>query len=136
VATSRDVIAFRLGYPEFKAMSDADISTCLDDADVWLDSRQWAAADFPTARSLWTAHNLNIWIILQAQQEVMGPKLGFTNQTLATVSFGERRVAFKQLMESKQKGGTPNVGDTLDETWYGQQFKLLRVRNIMPIMTV
>ena len=117
-------------------MSDADISTCLDDTDTWLDSRQWAAADFPLARSLWTAHNLNIWIILQAQQEVMGPKLGFTNQTLAVVSFGERRVAFKQLMEAKQKGGVPNPGDTLDETWYGQQFKLLRMRNIMPIMTV
>jgi hypothetical protein len=136
LATSKDVIAFRLGYPEFKAMSDADIATCLDDADTWLDSRQWSARDFPLARTLWAAHELNIWIILQAQQEIMGPKLGFTNQTLATVSFGERRVAFKQLMERKQKEGAPNPGDQLDETWYGQQFKLLRMRNIMPIMTV
>ena len=117
-------------------MSDADISAALDDADIWLDPRMWYAPDFPTARELWAAHNLNILIILQAQQEVMGDKLGFTNQTLAVVSFGERRVAFKQLMESKQKGGVPNPGDELDETWYGRRFKLLRMRNIMPIMTV
>ena len=136
MASSREVIAFRLNYAEFKGLSDPDIAAAFDDADVWLDASQWSPRDYPTARALWVGHNLNILAQLLANIETMGPLLGFTDQTLGTVSFGERRVAFKQMKDQSGKGGKPSPGDVLKETWYGRQFILLRSRNIIPIMTV
>src|SRR3954464_14841818 len=97
MASSAEVISFRLSYPEFKALTDADISGALDDADVWLDADMWAARDFPTARRLWVAHNLAIYAIIAANQAAMGDLAGFMNQAMQTVSFGERRVGFRQL---------------------------------------
>lgn len=139
MATSQDVIAYRLSYPEFKSLEDADVAAALDDADIWLDARMWSPRDYPLARYLWASHNLNILMILLANQETMGDKLGFTNQTLKLASFGERRVSFGQLAGEKE--GTkakfasgPDI--LLAETTYGQLYLLLRSRNIMPIMTV
>ena len=138
MATSRDVLAFRLSYAEFKSLNDADISAALDDADVWLDPLMWSLRDFPTARYLWAAHNLNILIILLANQEAMGEQMGFTNQTIATVGFGERRVAFKQLKGTAQSKNVYATGpdQLLAETTYGQLFLALRSRNIMGILTI
>jgi Protein of unknown function (DUF4054) len=136
VASSQDVIAFRLNYAEFKALKDADIATALDDADVWLDPYMWALRDFPTARALWAAHNLTILAILLAQQETMGDLMGFTNNQLRSIGFGERRVAFGQVRglstKTKEAGGDP----FLQETSYGQLLEKLMKRNIIPIMTV
>jgi hypothetical protein len=138
VASSQDVISFRLSYSEFKALSDADVSLALDDADVWLDKDMWSPRDYPTARALWAAHNLNILLILMANVEAMGDKLGFTNQSLATVGFGERRVAFRQLRTTQTGQNMYATGpdQSLAETTYGQLFLMLRSRNIMPIATV
>ena len=138
MASSRDVISFRLSYAEFKALSDADVAAALDDADVWLDWRMWSLNDFPTARYLWAAHNLNILMVLLANQEAMGDKMGFTNQTMASVGFGERRIAFKQLRSDIAQKNPYSTGpdQLLAETTYGQLFLALRSRNIMPIMSI
>jgi hypothetical protein len=138
MATSQDVIAFRLGYPEFKSLNDGDIANALDYADVWVDVRLWSPRDYATGRYLFAAHNLQIYIILKANQEAMGDMMGFTNQTLATVSFGERRVAFKQL-KAQTGGKNPAVtgpDQEFLETTYGEQFLAIRSRNIMPILTI
>ena len=138
MASSQEVISFRLNYAEFKALADADVSAALDDADVWLDWRMWAPQDFPTARALWAAHNLQVLAILLANQEAMGDLLGFSNQSIATVGFGERRVAFKQYKQQStgEKGVKAGPWDELEETWYGKRFKMLQSRNIIPIMTI
>jgi hypothetical protein len=138
MASSQDVIAFRLQYAEFKALSDPDIAAALDDADVWLDKVMWSDRDYPTARYLWAAHNLNILLILQANMEAMGDKLGFSNQTLATVGFGERRIGFRQLrmLQTGKNVSASGPDQALAETTYGQLFLMLRQRNIMPIMTI
>lgn len=138
MATSQDVIAFRLSYPEFVSLNDGDIAGALDYADVWVDSRLWSPRDYATGRYLFAAHNLNIYIILKANQEAMGPEMGFSNQTLATVGFGERRVAFKQLRQltAGKNAFATGPDQELAETVYGQQFLMLRSRNIMGIMTV
>ncbi len=138
MATSQDVIAFRLSYPEFKTLNDGDISAALDDADVWVDQRLWSVRDYQTGRYLWAAHNLNILIVLQGNLEAMGDKLGFANQTLATVGFGERRVAFRQLRltQTGQNAYATGPDQSLAETTYGQLFLMIRSRNIMPILTV
>lgn len=138
MASSADVISFRLQFPEFASLNDGDIAGALDDADVWVDGRLWALRDYATGRYLWAAHNLNIYIILKANQAAMGDQMGFSNQTLATVSFGERRVAFKQLRQLTTGKNTYVTGpdQELLETVYGQQFLMIRSRNIMPIMTV
>jgi Protein of unknown function (DUF4054) len=138
MATSQDVIAFRLNYPEFKTLNDGDVAGALDDADVWVDGRLWSPRDYQTGRYLWAAHNLNILIVLQGNLEAMGDKLGFANQTLATVGFGERRVAFRQLrlLQTGQNVYATGPDQSLAETTYGQQFLMIRSRNIMPILTV
>jgi hypothetical protein len=138
VATSQDVIAFRLSYREFNALTDADVASALDDADVWLDSDMWSPRDYPTARALWAAHNLNIYLILLANIEAMGDKLGFTNQSLATVGFGERRVAFRQLrmLQTGQNVYATGPDQAIAETTYGQLYLSIRSRNIMGIITV
>ena len=138
MATSQEVIAFRLEYPEFKSLNDGDIASALNDADVWVDERLWSPRDYPTGRWLWAAHNLNILIILLANQAAMGEQMGFTNQTIATVGFGERRVAFKQLKgtTSGKNAYVTGPDQLLLETTYGTLFLALRSRNIMPILTV
>ena len=137
MASSQEVISFRLNYAEFKALSDADVSAALDDADVWLDPYMWSLRDYPTARALWAAHNLQVLAILMANQAAMGDLLGFSNQSIATVGFGERRVAFKQYKQTAgEKGVKAGPWDELNETWYGQRFKMLMSRNIIPIMTI
>jgi Protein of unknown function (DUF4054) len=138
VASSQDVISFRLSYHEFKALTDADVSSALDDADVWLDQDMWSPRDYPTARALWAAHNLNIYLVLLANIDAMGDKLGFTNQSLATVGFGERRVAFRQLrlLQTGQNVYATGPDQSLAETTYGQLFLMIRSRNIMGILTI
>lgn len=138
MATSQDVIAFRLSNDEFKALSDADIAGALDDADVWLDKAMWSDRDYPTARYLWAAHNLAVHAILLANQEAMGTLMGFNNQTLATIGFGERRVAFRQLrmMQAGKNVYASGPDQELAETWWGQRFLMLRQRNVIPILTV
>jgi len=138
MATSQDVIAFRLSYSEFKALTDADIAAALDDADVWLDKAVWSSRDFPTARALWAAHNLAILAMLLAQQQTMGDLMGFTNNQLRSIGFGERRVAFGQVRGLSQKQTTVTAGGSpfLEETSYGQLFTMLMRRNIPAIMTI
>jgi Protein of unknown function (DUF4054) len=138
MATSQDVIAFRLNFPEFKTLNDGDVAGALDDADVWVDGRLWSPRDYQTGRWLWAAHNLNILIVLQGNLEAMGDKLGFANQTLATVGFGERRVAFRQLrvLQTGQNVYATGPDQAIAETTYGQQFLAIRSRNIIGIMTV
>lgn len=139
MASSQEVIAFRLGYPEFKALSDPDIASAFDDADVWLDPLMWSVRDYPTARALWVAHNLNILAILLAQQQTMGDLMGFTNNQLRSIGFGERRVAFGQVrgLMTKPAGPAASASDqTLEETYYGKLFLMLMRRNVPAIMTV
>jgi Protein of unknown function (DUF4054) len=137
MASSQDVIAFRLQYPEFQALKDPDVSSTLDDADIWLDPDMWSKRDFPTARFLWVAHHLAVLAQIKAHQETMGPLLGFTDQTLQNVSFGERRVGFRaSKVQTGPRTYQLGLAAPLGETWYGQMFMLLQSRNIFPIMTV
>jgi hypothetical protein len=139
MATSADVISFRLAYPEFKALTDADVAGALDDADIWLDPQMWSPRDFPLARYLLTGHFLALLAQLLANQAALGDLMGFTNQTLKMTAFGERRVAFGQLAGEKEAtkskyASGPDI--QFAETPYGQSYLLLRSRNIMPIITV
>ena len=140
MATSADVISFRLQYSEFKApeISDPDIASALDDADVWLDADMWTPRDFPTARFLWAAHNLAILMHLLASIESTGSTaMGFTGTFVRMISFGERRVMYERKVAASKAASKLTPGDAaLQETWYGQLFYTLRSRNIMPIATV
>ena len=143
MATPADVLAFRQAIPEFADTTehtDVALSAALDEADMWLDASQWSTNDFPWARWFLVAHHIKLNQIYGAIPggggELTGGVIGFYSKS---ISFGERRVQFgerKSSTDSKTTGITGAGQDLYEDTIYGQKFLRLRMRNIMPIMTI
>jgi Protein of unknown function (DUF4054) len=141
VATSQDVIAFRLQFSKFKSLTDADVAEALDEVDVFLDAKAWSPKDYPLARFLLTAHNLQLQIL--AQMMLPGGSSGSAgggslDTYLSGVTFGERHVTFGQRrwMQSQRQSTQGPGEEMLSATIYGLKFQQLRYRNFPPIMTV
>ena len=137
MAADADIFKFRSRFPEFDydIIGDPDIADALDFALLWIDPLVWSPTDFPHAVLLWSAHMLSLKQIQLASTQLGGT--GETDLFVGSISFGERRVMFRQRrgMSSKETGTGPGEA-LLSETIYGQMYLMLRNRNITPVAIV
>ena len=141
MATSADVLAFRLAMPAFKSMPDADVAAALDEVDIFLDADMWSPKDFPLARRLLAAHNLQLQLMLAMSMPggAQGATAGGSLDTyLSGITFGERHVTFGQRrwMNTSKNSTTGPGEEMLGATTYGLRFQQLRYRNTPLVLTV
>jgi hypothetical protein len=135
MASATDIGVFRSRFPEFSTVADADVSTNLNTADVFLDATMWPSQpDFALARMFLGAH----FLILQ-QQEIANATVdgtGLSDLFVRQIRFGERAIGFAQRKVPNAAQDVAPGEDQFDATYYGEYFILLRHRNLMGVSIV
>src|ERR1017187_7677877 len=136
MATAQDIASLRGRFFELLSVPDSDVASNLNMADIYIgDSSMWASqTDFALARLLLAAH----FCILQ-QQTVSNATIdgtGLSDLFVRQVRFGERAIAFAQRKFPQGSRDTAPGEAQLEYTYAGEQFLMLRARNIIGIVVI
>jgi Protein of unknown function (DUF4054) len=135
VASAPDIAMFRAKFSELSSVSDADIASCINSVDVMTDASMWPSkTDYTLARMLLAAH-----LVILQQQQLSNATIdgtGLSDLFVRQVRFGERAIAFAQRKFPTGSRDTAPGEAMLEYTYYGEQFLMLRARNIIGIVVI
>ena len=130
---------FRRTFPELADYDGNLVRQAMFAAQSFADEVEWLPQDYPLALLYMAAH---IAIQLKKAADDIAAASGGAGLAegtfISSVSFGDRSVAFRQMRDWSQlgQGGASAAMKDLDETFYGQLYVKLRLRNIMPVLIV
>lgn len=126
---------FRSLFSEFDSVGDADVATVIKMASAYVDAAIWSNADYGAAMLFLAAHFLSI-----KQMQLASTEMGGTGETdifVRMIRMQDRTVTFQQRSGEKQVESMSGPGESLlGQTWYGQQYLMLRARNVSAVAIV
>lgn len=131
---------FRYMFPELAEFDGTLVRQAMLAAQSFADEVEWLPQDYPLALLYMAAH-----IAIQLKQAAEDAAASAASSGVAegtyvsSVSFGDRTVSFRQMRDWTQQGqqdGASTVMKDLHETFYGQLYVNLRMRNIIPVFVV